>query len=357
MGCFYKDVQKYRREILFGLIAAVLFIVIKYVIVYILPFVFAGIFVFLIRKPIEFIHKKTKIGKGFLAGMILLIVILILGAGIWYGSCFGVAKLKLLISNINFYENQLFTLVHSCCDRVESNLGLNSLTIENLIVDRVNIFIDNLKIDVVPKMLDWTVVYGKALFSGVMFLLVTLIAVVLLAKDYQMMLQKAEKVVLFKESVRMLKKLICLIGAYLRAQIEIILVVSLICFIGFALCDYDYPYVWGIVTGLLDVLPFIGTGVVLLPIAVLQLLMGNEWSAIVLVITFVVSALSREILEPKLIGAKMGVIPIAILLSVYVGAKVFGPAGVIWGPLYMLMLYEIYKKLYGENEIPETERN
>lgn len=357
MGCFYKDVQKYRREILFGLIAAVLFIVIKYVIVYILPFLFAGIFVFLIRKPIEFIHKKTKIGKGFLAGMILLIVILILGAGIWYCSCFGVAKLKLLISNINFYENQLFILVHSCCDRVENNLGLSSLTIENLIVDRVNIFIDNLKIDVVPKMLDWTVVYGKVLFSGVMFLLVTLIAVVLLAKDYQMILQKAEKVALFKESVRMLKKLICLIGAYLRAQIEIILVVSLICFIGFALCGYDYPYVWGIVTGLLDVLPFIGTGVVLLPIAVLQLLMGNEWSAIVLVITFIVSALSREFLEPKLIGAKMGVIPIAILLSVYVGAKVFGPAGVIWGPLYMLMLYEIYKKLYRESEIPEAERN
>ena len=123
------------------------------------------------------------------------------------------------------------------------------------------------------------------------------------------------------------------------------------------LCGYDYPYLWGIVTGLLDVLPFVGTGVVLLPIAVLQLLMGNEWSAVVLVITFIVSALSREILEPKLIGAKMGVIPIAILLSVYVCAKAFGPAGVIWGPLYMLMLYEIYKKLYRESEIPEAERN
>ena len=357
MGCFYKDVQKYRREILFGLAAAVLFVLIKYIIVYILPFVFAGVFVFLIRKPIEFIHKKTKISKGFLAGMILLIIILILGAGIWYCSCLGIAKLKLLIANLNFYEDQLFTLVHSCCDKVESNLGLNSLTVENMVVDRVNIFIDDLKIDVVPKMLDQTMLYGKVLFSGVMFILATLIAVVLLAKDYQMILEKTEKVTLVRESVILLKKLICLVGAYLRAQIEIILVVSLICFIGFALCGYDYPYVWGIVTGILDVLPFIGTGVVLLPMAVLQLLMGNEWSAVILVIVFIVSALSREILEPKLIGAKMGVIPIAILLSVYVGAKVFGPAGVIWGPLYMLMLYEIYKKIYRKTEISETERN
>lgn len=154
----------------------------------------------------------------------------------------------------------------------------------------------------------------------------------------------------------MLKKLIRLIGAYLRAQIEIILIVSLICFAGFAVSGYDYPYIWGLVTGLLDVLPFIGTGMVLLPLAILQLLMGNELNALILAITFIVSALARELLEPKLIGAKMGVIPIVILLSVYVGAKVFGPAGVIWGPLYMLMLYEIYKKLYKKTEISEMEK-
>lgn len=116
---------------------------------------------------------------------------------------------------------------------------------------------------------------------------------------------------------------------------------------GFVLSGYAYPYIWGIVTGFLDVLPFVGTGVTLLPMALLQLLMGNEANAIILVVTFIVSALARELLEPKLIGARMGIIPIAILIAVYVGAKVFGIAGVVWGPLYMLMLYEIYKKLYG----------
>jgi len=346
MGSFYEDVKKYRKEILFGLAAVLLFVLIKYVVVYILPFILAGIFVFLIRKPIDFIHKKTKIGKGFLAGMILLFLILILGALIWYCSGWGIAKLKLLIVNISLYEEQLFQMVHNCCDAVENNLGISSLTVENLILERVDIFIDDLKIDVVPKMLDQTMLYGKWIFKGMMFLIVTLIAVVLLAKDYRWMLQKAEKVTLLNEGIAMFKKLVCLIGAYIRAQIEIIFVVSLICFLGFALSGYKFPYIWGIVTGLLDVLPFVGTGITLLPLAVLQLLMGNGVSAIILIVTFIISALARELLEPKLIGAKMGVIPIAILISVYVGAKVFGFAGVIWGPLYMLMLYEIYKKLY-----------
>lgn len=347
MGNFYNDVKKYRKEILFGLSAAALFILIKYVVVYILPFLFAGIFVFLIRRPIDFIHKKTKMGKGFLAGMLISLVILVLGVLIWYGSCLCMEKVKNLVMNLGSYEKQFCSLVRNCCDAMESNLGINSLTIENLILERVDIFIDNLKIDVVPQILDRTVIYGKFLFRGVMFVFVTVIAVILLAKDYEWMLAKAKKVRIFGECAQMLCKLISLVGGYVRAQLEIILVISLICFLGFVLSGYAYPYIWGIVTGFLDVLPFVGTGVTLLPMALLQLLMGNEANAIILVVTFIVSALARELLEPKLIGARMGIIPIAILIAVYVGAKVFGIAGVVWGPLYMLMLYEIYKKLYG----------
>lgn len=346
MGTFYDEVKKYKREIWFALAAVSLFILIKYVVVYILPFIFAGIFVFLIHKPVNYIHKKTRIGKGFLAGMIMSVFLIVLGIGIWYCSGLGVSKFKQLMVNMTFYEDQLSNFIHSCCDAVENNLGISSLTIENLILERVDIFIDDLKIDVIPKILDQTVTYGKVVFNGIMFVLVTLIAVILLAKDYQWMLEKTEKFHVLRESVRMLKKLICLIGAYIRAQIEIILIVSMICFLGFLLSGYSHPLLWGIVTGLLDVLPFIGTGITLLPMALLQFLMGNGIAALILVITFIVSALARELLEPKLIGARMGVIPIAILFSVYVGAKVFGAAGVIWGPLYMLALYEIYKKLY-----------
>lgn len=346
MGTFYDEIRKYKREILFGTVAVLLFVLIKYVVVYVLPFIFAGIFVFLIHKPVNYIHKKTRIGKGFLAGSILSVVLIVLGIGIWYCSGLCVSKLKQLIVNVTFYEDQFSNLVHSCCDAVEDNLGISSLTIENLILERVNIFIDDLKIDVIPKILDHTVTYGKVLFNGVMFLLVTLIAVILLAKDYQWMLEKTKRFHILREGVEMMKKLIRLIGAYIRAQIEIILIVSMLCFLGFLLSGYSHPLLWGIVTGLLDVLPFIGTGITLLPMALLQFLMGNGISALILAVTFIVSALARELLEPKLIGARMGVIPIAILFSVYVGAKVFGAAGVIWGPLYMLVLYEIYKRLY-----------
>ena len=350
MGNFYEDVKRYRKEILLGTIAILLFLLIKFVIVYIMPFILAGIFVFLIHKPIDLIYEKTKISKSFLAGLLMLSLILLLGAGLWYASGYSIGKLKYLISNLSLYKDQFSELVHSCGDAMEQNLGINSITVQNLILDRVNIFVDDLKIDIVPKVLDNTLIYGKWVLNIVMFILVTIIAVVLLAKDYHKILSKTAHIPIFREIFRMLQKLVHLIGAYLRAQIEILLVISLLCFFGFTISGYAYPYIWGLATGLLDVLPFIGTGVVLLPMAILQFLMGNEVNALVLFITFIVCALSREILEPKLIGAKMGVLPIVILISVYVGIKVFGAGGVIWGPLYMLILYEIYKRLYYTEE-------
>lgn len=349
MGNFYGDFQKYKKEIEFGSITVLLFFLIKYAVVYVLPFIFAGIFVFLIHKPVNRIYEKTKIGRGFLAGIFMSFLLLILLSFIWYVSGLLFTGLREVIGNLSYYENQLTQMIKSCCDAVEANLGMNSLTIETVILERVDIFVEDLKIDVVPKLLGQTVVYGKWIFNGLMFILVTLIAVILLAKDYRKILDKTENIPLVQVVCQLFQKMMHLLGAYLKAQMEIILVVSVICFGGFAISGYSYPIIWGLVIGLLDVLPFIGTGIVLLPLSLLELLMGNTVTAVYFALTFIVSALARELLEPKLIGTKMGVIPIAILVAVYVGAKVFGVAGVVWGPLYMLMLYEIYKKLYGIN--------
>ncbi len=348
MGNFYEDFRKYKKEIIFGLTAILLFISIKYVIVYILPFIFAGVFVFLIHKPVNRIHEKTKIGRGFLAGILMSMLLLLLAIAIWYVSRLSMTGLRTLFMNLPYYEGQVTSMVRGCCDAVENNLGIKSLTIETLILERMNVFIDELKVDVVPKLLGQTMVYGKWIFNSIMFVLVTLIAVILLAKDYRKILDKTEDIRIFHICKEMFQKMMHLLGTYLKAQLEIILIVSLICFVGFAISNYPHPYIWGIVTGLLDVLPFVGTGIVLLPLALLQFLMGNGITALILVLTFIISALARELLEPKLLGNKMGVIPIAILIAVYVGAKVFGVAGVIWGPLYMLLLYEIFKKIYVE---------
>ena len=102
--------------------------------------------------------------------------------------------------------------------------------------------------------------------------------------------------------------------------------------------------------GILDALPFIGTGIVLVPLGIQQFLQGQYFRAFFCLLLYVVCIFVRELLEPKLIGKKVGVPPIAILLSIYAGIKLFGIWGIIGGPLGFVMIYQGYLSIERRRE-------
>lgn len=91
-------------------------------------------------------------------------------------------------------------------------------------------------------------------------------------------------------------------------------------------------------------LPFIGTGIVLVPLSVWQLLSGQYGRMAVCLALYGACILVRELLEPRLIGKKMGISPIYILFAVYAGVKLFGVGGIVKGPLALIVVCEILKK-------------
>ena len=77
----------------------------------------------------------------------------------------------------------------------------------------------------------------------------------------------------------------------------------------------------------------IGTGIVLIPTAIWQLLNENPQGAAFASVTYVACIAARELLEPRLLGAQIGLPPVLMLLSVYAGVKVFGAGGIYLGAL------------------------
>ncbi len=105
-----------------------------------------------------------------------------------------------------------------------------------------------------------------------------------------------------------------------------------------------YFLILGIALGVLDALPIIGTGTFLYPAALIFLLRGNSWTAAGCVLLDVVTSILREFLEPKLLGGKLGISPIAVLASVYIGIFLYGGLGVFLGPLSFSTIYELGKE-------------
>jgi predicted PurR-regulated permease PerM len=99
---------------------------------------------------------------------------------------------------------------------------------------------------------------------------------------------------------------------------------------------------WGILAGVLDAFPFIGTGVVLVPLGIVQIVQGRYGTALVCGLLYVACIFLRELLEPRLIGRRIGVPPIAVLLSIYVGIRLFGVWGIVKGPLGFVVIRESY---------------
>lgn len=315
------------------------------------PFLFAFAFVAWLHPWLEKVQNKIHIKKGVLTAGILLLFCVTAGVGAWCLVIFAIQKLSDLLGQVDVFEERFCIFVGNCCEGIEKKFGMDGDGIEQFILERVNVFIENFQVQVVPRIMNESVGYVKNFVGVVSFLAIMIIAAVLLAKDYTEMMRK----LYCREEMRCVinigKKIFRHIGTFIRAQFIILLIISLLCGATLFLGGFKGGIAIGLFTGFMDMLPFIGTGLVLMPLAFWQILNGYYAKAVICVILYVVCALTREFLEPKLIGERMGIFPVAILFSVYAGVKLFGVFGIVKGPLALITIYEVYLFLRGKKGV------
>ena len=130
-----------------------------------------------------------------------------------------------------------------------------------------------------------------------------------------------------------LKKLKSTAGHWLLAQLKLSCVTLLILTSGLILMKIPYAPVWAFAIALLDFLPVLGTGTVLIPWSLISLLQENRVQALGLLAVYVTAALSRSLLEPRFIGRQLGLDPLITLAAIYLGYRLWGFGGMILSPL------------------------
>jgi sporulation integral membrane protein YtvI len=136
------------------------------------------------------------------------------------------------------------------------------------------------------------------------------------------------------------------LGKWARAQIILMGVTFAELFMAFMLFKIRPALTLAIVIAVIDMLPVLGTGTVLIPWAVLMLLAGRFGLATQLAITYGVVSIVRSCLEPKIIGSGMGLHPAATLLAMYMGYCLMGVAGIILFPFLLLFLKQLNDSEY-----------
>jgi sporulation integral membrane protein YtvI len=152
-------------------------------------------------------------------------------------------------------------------------------------------------------------------------------------------------------NVARIKKLAANIGfKYVKSYAILLAVTFIELSVGFLLIGIDNAIAVAAIIALIDLMPILGTGLIVIPWLLIELIKGNYALGIELAVLYVVMVIVRNILEPKIVGRQIGVHPLAMLISMYVGLRIFGFIGIFILPLILVVIKGFYENKEKELE-------
>ncbi len=340
----------------FGIIIGLFYVLVNYALGYLFPFLFAGALAVVLQTPVRAISRKLKLkAHGFVSMiLVLLIVTVVVCAVVSITTALG-RELKEFVSyllsefkSVNDIIVAVRELVNDLILRLPKGLGATA----SRYVDN---FFNNLAteesagIDMsflsAPLSGAWSVV--KGIPSLIITVVVTIISCVFMTSEYDLIRdmilslcseERGKKIVETKKTVT--KGVGKLIKAYVTLMLitftEVFLGLNLMRLIG--VYEGGYIAIIAFVTCIVDIIPVLGTGTILIPWAVYSIITGNFGMGIGLIILYAVITVLRQAIEPKLVANQVGLPSIITIMAMFLGARLFGALGVVLLPLTVIVL-------------------
>lgn len=149
---------------------------------------------------------------------------------------------------------------------------------------------------------------------------------------------------------------------FLKAQLTLVSITTVIILIGLLILRVDYAITIALLTGIVDIIPYLGTGLIFVPWIIYEIITGQIVLAIGLSVLYIIVLVQRQIMEPKILSSNIGLDPLATLIALFVGFKLFGFIGLIIGPVSLVIVtslhrakvfHDIWRFIKGDSEIPK----
>lgn len=131
--------------------------------------------------------------------------------------------------------------------------------------------------------------------------------------------------------------------SYVKAQAILIFISTCLSVAGLYIIGADYALLMGILIGVFDMIPVLGPATIYLPWLVWSFATGATVFGVKLAVLYVVVSVARQILETKIVSGNLGLHPLATLISMYIGLRTLGLAGLAVGPILLIAIQSFYK--------------
>ncbi|MBR2957273.1 MAG: sporulation integral membrane protein YtvI [Clostridia bacterium] len=352
----------------FALIVGAFYLFMRFAFWPLFPFIFAFFAAMLLQKPVRLLTKRTPIKKGLAAFLLTMFCALFLIGILALAGTKIVTEVKGLVESVisafdslpDFImtaEKWLISLVEKLPTALETPLTrwIDNLA-DNLIAaaqqnpsQSSGSLLSGFKFDLssLKTPLSGVISTASKVPSILIAIVITFIATVFITSDYDRIVTFIKRQLPSKkrETLTKTKNLtITTVSKMLKAYCLIICITCTELFIGLSalklLGIYNGGYIFTIalVTAIVDIFPILGSGTILIPWGIVSLLMGKTGLGIGVLVIYVIITVLRQYIEPKLVAGQLGLPPIATLMGMYIGLKLFGVLGMFILPFTITIL-------------------
>lgn len=338
-----------RKVLIFAALLLGAWLGVQYILPLLLPFLFGGVLALAAEPAVVLAQKHLKLKRSLAAGVGVTLTLLLFAA---VATLLGALAVKELIraaavlpdlgesaqKGMLMLQDGLVQLTQKAPEGISSMLtgsvlrlfGDGSALMEQ-VVSRVP--------GAVSSVLGWVpqgaLGVGTAVLSG--FLISGRLPQI---KSRLQQLFQQERLAAFTQSGRRIRKAV---GGWCKAQLKLSAVTYAVVALGLFVLRVEYAFGWALPIAIVDAVPVLGTGTVLVPWAAVCFLQGDGFRGIGLLGTYGVALILRTVLEPRLVGKHLGLDPLLTLLGIYIGYRLWGILGMIIAPMLLTAVQSILR--------------
>lgn len=338
------------RFLFYCIILGLSFVLLKYAFPFLMPFLVAFLIACMLQPVIHLVTQKTRLGQKPVS-VLLLIAFYALAAALItiVGSRLVIFFRDMFYTLPQTYETVIAPVLTSLQDRLDALLFATDPTLSaffDVVSENISTALSGLVTAVSTGALGFLANLVSSVPSFIVKFVITIIASFFLVSDYYTItsffarqLPASSRDLLFKIK----QQTLAIIAKFGRAYAILMTLTFFEVLIGLSILRVDYAFLIALITAVVDILPILGTGTILIPWAVVSLIVGNFPLGIGLLILYAIIAIVRQTLEPRVIGKQIGLYPLVTLICMFVGTYLFGVLGLFGLPIIVTVLVQLNK--------------
>ncbi len=317
--------------------------------IFYIPFLIAFAIALIIEPIIKFLMKKTKLSRKLSSIIVFTIAIAIISGILVWGITTFISETTNLLKNINTYIDTIYNFFTDITSKINFNNIKIPKEVINVVQESGMQFLGTIS-DMIKNLLMKVIDFITSLPVLGIYIGITLISLYFICVDKIYMIDQLEHHLPDTWVKRIgvhLKEIIKSLGGYLKAELILVLISFAISLIGlyilyFLNYNIEFPLIIALVIAFVDALPIFGAGTIMIPWAGFLAFTGDVKLAIAIFVLWCIMSIVRQLVEPKIISGQIGIHPIFTLIAMYTGFKFMGIWGLLFGPIVLIILKNIY---------------